>query len=199
MGLPILLEKMQELRRKNPNAPAGVLWVTADWLCLDEFLGLLAFNKTALIAFKSLLQTQIAVANEAVAGLRLIIAQLQTSIAICSFFLKTLESTIAKATGTLNLFPFGLDGYIRCPPVQGIKELVTSIFPTPDPASLIPGNAGKLAKKYKQSLDSLTEVRYRLFRLSKQVADIEDAISRYEIQIQCWQAVIDAIGSQFGV
>ncbi len=198
MGLDILTERLQAIRRNQP-ASSKLGWFLGGVVCLDEFLKLLARNLTALAQFKNLLLGLIVTAEEATAILSLIIAQLETAIAIEETFINIYKSAAAAAAGSLKLFPFGDGDAINCPPVQAIKEYVMKSIPRPDVSSLLPGNAKKYAKKYKQATQSVKELEFRVLKQRKQIAKIRRKIEELRVSILAWQAIVDAIGDQFGV
>lgn len=200
MGLDILTERLQQLRKNQPAAnKVGWLLNVANYVCLDEFLTLLARNLTALAQFKNLLLGLIITASEAVTVVNLIVAQLETANNIANTFLQTFKSAKNAAINSLHLFPFDDDVYLHCPPVQAVKDFITKQIPKPNVASLLPGNAKRYAKKYKQTVQSFKELEYQIFRNQKKIIKLKRKIEEIRIQILAWQAIVDAIGEQFGV
>lgn len=200
MGLDILTERLQEIRRNQPAAnKVGWLLNIANVVCLDEFLKLLAGNLTALAQFKNLLIGLIGTASETVAVLNLFVAQLETANNIANTFLQTFKSAKQAAISALIPFPFGDDTYLHCPPVQAIKDFIVKSIPKPDPSSLLPGNAKRYAKKYKQATQSFKELEYRIYRNQRKIEKLRRKIQEVQVQILAWQAIVDAIGEQFGI
>lgn len=200
MGLDILTERLQEIRRNQPAAnQVGWLLNLANIVCLDEFLKLLAVNLGVVAQFKALLNGLIITAGESVSVLNVIIAELETANNLVATILGTFDAAKNAALGKLNLFPFNDSNYLQCPPVQAIKNFLTSQLPQPDPTSLLPGNAQRFAKKYKQAAQSFKELKYRVYRNGKNIAALKKKVGQIQTQILAWQAIVDAIGVQFGV
>jgi len=200
MGLDILTERLQEIRRNQPAAnKVGWLLNVANVVCLDEFLTLLSKNLSALAQFKSLLNGLIITASESVAVLNVIIAQLETANSLANTLLQSFKSAASAAVNSLHLFPFGDDAYLHCPPIQAVKDYITKQLPVPDASSLLPGNAKKFVKKYKQATQAFKELEYRIFRNERKIIKLKKKIAEIEVSILAWQAIVDAIGAQFGV
>jgi len=200
MGLDILTERLQKIRQNQPAAnKVGWLLNVANVVCLDEFLYLLAKNLTALAQFKALLNGLIITASETVSVLNLVIAQLETANQIANTFLQTFKSAANAAKNSLHLFPFDDPSYLHCPPIQAVKDYITKLLPMPDPASLLPGNAKKYAKKYKQAVQSFKELEYRIYRNERKIIKMKKKIEEVKVSILAWQAIVDAIGEQFGI
>ncbi len=198
MGLDILTERLQAIRRNQP-ASSKLGWFLGGVVCLDEFLKLLARNLTALAQFKNLLLGLIVTAEEGITVLSLVVAQLETAIAVEQQFIQIFKSAAAAAASSLKLFPFGDADAINCPPVQAIKEYVMKSIPKPDPSSVLPGNAKKYAKKYKQATQSLKELEFRVLKQRKQISKLQRKIEELRVSVLAWQAIVDAITDQFGV
>lgn len=199
MGLDILTERLQKIRSDSLSSGRAVRWTVGGMICLDEFLKLLAKNLAALAQFKTLLMGLIITASEAVAALNLIVAQLETANNVANTFLQTFKSAKRAALSSLIPFPFGSDTFSQCPPVQEIKEFITSQIPKPDPSSLLPGNAKRYAKKYKQATQAFKELEYRIYSNQKKIGKLRIKIQDIQTQILAWQAVVDAITAQFGI
>lgn len=199
MGLNVLTERLQKIRADKQSSGRAARWTIAGMICLDEFLKLLARNLSALRQFKTLLQGLIIMAGESVGALNVIIAQLETANSIANTFLQTFKSSKQAAVSSLIPFPFGSDAYSQCPPVQEIKDFITKQLPKPDPSSLLPGNAKRYTKKYKQASQSFKELEYRIYRNQKKIEKTRRKILEIQTQILAWQAVVDAITEQFGV
>lgn len=200
MGLPILIEKLNLIRSKNPAAAQKFgFYSIANMLCLDEFLKFLALRPEALRQFKTLLQNLIVTSSASVSALQLVIAQLETANNVASSFINTFKNAAAAAKAAISPFPFGGPAYLQCPPIQMVKKALVSVLPKPDPASLLPGNAKKVAKKYKQASQAVKEMEYRIYRNQKRIADLKKSIEDVRIFILGLQGIVDAIGEQFGI
>lgn len=200
MGLPILVEKMQLIRSKNPEAAQiSGFYSIANMICLDEFLTFLAARPEALRQFKTLLQNLIVTASASVSALQLVIAQLETANNVASSFINTFKNAKAQALSSISPFPFGNSAYLQCPPIQYVKKAITSVLPKPDPSSLLPGNAKAVAKKYKQATQAVKEMEYRIYKNQLAINELKKSIETIRVSILGWQTIVDAIGAQFGV
>jgi hypothetical protein len=184
MGLDILSGKFQTI---------------AEAICLDEFLYFLSTITGALEQFKTMLNALIITAGESVAALNIIIAQLETANSILQTLVNAFDSAKNAAESKLQFFPFADSRWDNCPPVHAIKQAVISHIPKPDPSSILPGNAAKYAKKYKQATQAYKELKYRLYRNQKQIDQLKQKVNQLQQSIVAWQAVVDAIAAQFGV
>lgn len=200
MGLPILVEKMEEIRKKNPTVAKRIgFYSIATMVCLDEFLNLLAARPEVLRQFKTLLQNLIVIASASLSSLQLVVAQLETATGVVEHFIRIFKNAQAQTLSSISPFPFSNNAFANCPPIQYVKKSITNALPKPDPASLLPGNAKKVAKKYKQATQSIKEMEYRVFKYRLRINELKTAIETIRLSILGWQAIVDAIGAQFGV
>lgn len=202
MGLQILIDGAKRLqtdpKKKGPLSVIGWGASAANYICLDDFLRLIAKNSAAIQQFRALLFTLVTTAKATLAGLQLIISQLETINAVLNLFVQNVRGTISAIGGSAGAFPFS--SFANCPAVQAIKEKLLSknkgLIPN-DPEKFIPGNAGKLAKKYKQTTSSIKELEFRLLRNSQRIRDLKKQTETIRVWVEAWTVLISAIDSQF--
>lgn len=199
MGLDILTARIQELR-KNPALAKSAGWLNiADVVCLDAFLKTIAVNLTAITQFKALIVGLRGAASQALSAAQLILAQIEVTLSTLNTFVSAFGSAKTQAVGSISPFPFKSSEWSACNPVQKIKLLASTAIPTPDPSSILPGNAGKFAKKFKMTLKSIREYKYRIFKLNKRVKEINLKIAELQTLIIVMDTILEAIEQQFGV
>lgn len=200
MGLNILINKLQELR-KNPQVAqsAGLSLSIADAVCLDEFLKLIAVNTTALIQFKALITSIRGITSQSLSAAQLIIAQMQVTVTILNTFVNTFKSAKTQAVSSVSPFPFKNLQFQACSPVQKIKTLIATQISRPDPTSVLPGAAGSYAKKFKMTVASLRDYEYRIFKINKRIQQINTNIAEMQALLIVLDGILEAIEEQFGV
>ena len=207
MGLSGLETKLAALKEKLHSqfgdkaswiweAKQGILNI-AHFICLDDFLKYLALNPAILAQFRELLNVGTVLITELSAATQLVIAQLRVVNDLAQATISQFEALEAATIGRLDTFAFGGSSFRNCPPVQKIKEIIMTNIPHPDPASLIPGNAKKVAKKYKMYKAGLRGLKYDLLRNEQYIQALEAKVVEYEMVLKTWTMILEAIDEQF--
>lgn len=196
----IIFSKLRELQKSPAYSALG--YGRQDVICLTNFIKSLAGiggvpNLGAIAQFKNLLDGLTGIANEAITAAQLVVSQMETTITTLESFIGVFKSGITQALNGAGRFPFSQ--WETCRPVQAVKTFVTGLLPKPNPDSLLPGNARKLAKKYRQTKEAYREAEQRIFRYKLQIRKINRQIDALRLQVEFYKIVSQWIKDEFGV
>lgn len=196
MGVQILTDKFKQLRAQNSATAraAGLTLSLADAICADEFLKLIALNRTALAQFKLLLINLQATAVQVISTLQLTIAQLETINNVLTTLYNTSSGAVAQAKSSVAPYPFSNANFSQCPPVQVIKKAVVSLQ-----EKVVATATALVPKKFKNSLSARKEMQFRILKNKKQINKTKRELEVLKVQVQIWGAMVEAIEQQFGV